>query len=42
MKKAMIMMMQHEFYDQSYTDVSGRVRIVTGCVVVSWYQSLFK
>ena len=36
------MMMQCEFYDQSYTEVSGRVRIVTGCAVVSWYQVLFR
>ena len=42
MKKAMIMMMQHEFYDQSYTEVSRRVRIATGCAVVSWYQALLK
>ena len=27
------MMMQCEFYNQSYTEVSGRVRIVTGCRV---------
>ena len=42
MKKVTIMMMQCEFYNQSYTEFSGRVRIVTGCVVVSWYQALFK
>ena len=36
------MMMQCEFYNQSYTEVPGRVRIVTGYVVVSWYQALFK
>ena len=36
------MMMQCEFYNWSYTEVSGRVRIVTGCVVVSWYQALFR
>ena len=42
MKKAMIMMMQCEFYIQSYTEVSGRVIILTGCAVVSWYQALFK
>ena len=42
MKKAMIMMMQCEFYDRSYTEFSGRVRIGTQCVVVSWYQALFR
>ena len=42
MKKAMIMMMQCESYNRSYTEVSGRVRIVTGCAVVSWYQALLK
>ena len=26
----------------SYTAVSGGVRIVTGCAVVSWYQALFE
>ena len=41
MKKATIMMMQCEFYNQSNTEVSGRVRILTGCVIVSWYQALF-
>ena len=41
MKKAAIMMMQCEFYEWSYTELSGRERIVTGCAVVSWYQALF-
>ena len=42
MKKVMIMMMHCEFHNRSYTEVSGRVRILTGCTVVSWYEALFK
>ena len=36
------MMMQCEFYDQSYTEVSGRVKTVIRCAVVSWYEALFR
>ena len=36
------MMMQCEFYDWSYSEVTHRVRTLTGCVIVSWYQALFR